>query len=70
MSTEREREMYVLTITQTIEKGIKECIDNIDTPPQSSMLDCLEAHRRLHSYLHRARKIFPNWNIKTELRES
>jgi hypothetical protein len=34
------------------------------------MADCLEAHRRLHSYLHHARKLVPNWNIKTELRES
>jgi len=70
MSTEHEREMYVLTVTQVIEKGVKACIDDIHTSPQSSMLDCLEAHQRLHSYLHHARQIVPSWNIKAELRES
>ena len=70
MLTEYEKEMLVLIVTQFIEKGVKECIDHISTPPQSSMVDCLEAHRRLHSYLHHARKLVPNWNIKTELRES
>ena len=70
MLTEYEKEMLVLIVTLFIEKGVKECIDHISTPPQSSMVDCLEAHRRLHSYLHHARQIVPNWNIKTELRES
>lgn len=70
MLTEYEKEMLVLIVTLFIEKGVKECIDHISTPPQSSMADCLEAHRRLHSYLHHARKLVPNWNIKTELRES
>jgi hypothetical protein len=70
MSTERGREMYVLAITEAIEKGIKECIDDINTPPQSTMLHSFKAHRRLHSYLHYARQIIPNWNIKAELRES
>ena len=65
MLTEYEKEMLVLIVTQFIEKGVKECIDHISTPPQSSMADCLEAHRRLHSYLHHARKLVPNWNIKT-----
>jgi len=70
MLTEREKEIFVLIITQITEKGVKECIDNIDASPQSSMIDCLEAHQKLHSYLHHARQIIPNWNIKTELRES
>ena len=70
MSTEHGREIYVLAITEAIEKGIKECIDDINTPPQSTMLNSFKAHRRLHSYLHYARQIIPNWNIKTELRES
>ncbi len=70
MSTERGREIYVLAITEAIEKGVKECIDDISTPPQSTMLHSFKAHRRLHSYLHYARQIIPNWNIKTELRES
>jgi len=70
MSTERGREIYVLAITEAIEKGIKECIDDVNTPPQSTMLHSFKAHRRLHSYLHYARQIIPNWNIKTELRES
>ena len=70
MSTERGREIYVLAITEAIEKGIKECIDDINTPPQSTMLHSFKAHRRLHSYLHYARQIIPNWNIKAELRES
>ena len=70
MSTERGREIYVLAITEAIEKGIKECIDDINTPPQSTMLNSFKAHRRLHSYLQYARQIIPNWNIKTELRES
>ncbi len=70
MLTEHEREIRVLIVMQVIEKGVKECIHNICTPPQSSMMDCLEAHRRLHSYLHHARQIVPDWNIKTELRES
>jgi len=58
MLTEYEKEMLVLIVTLFIEKGVKECIDHISTPPQSSMADCLEAHRRLHSYLHHARKLF------------
>ena len=70
MSTEHGREIYVLAITEAIEKGIKECIDDINTPPQSTMLNSFKAHQRLHSYLHYARQIIPNWNIKTELRES
>jgi len=70
MSTERGREIYVLAITEAIEKGIKECIDDINTPPQSTMLHSFKAHRRLHLYLHYARQIIPNWNIKAELRES
>ena len=44
MLTEYEKEMLVLIVTQFIEKGVKECIDHISTPPQSSMADCLEAH--------------------------
>jgi hypothetical protein len=70
MLTEYEKEMLVLIIILFIEKGVKECIDHISTPPRSSMADSLEAHRKLHSYLHHARKLVPNWNIKTELRES
>jgi hypothetical protein len=70
MLTEHEKEIFVLIVTQVIEKGVKECIDNIRTTPQNSMMDCLEAHRKLHSYLHHARQIVPDWNIKTELRES
>jgi hypothetical protein len=70
MLTEHEKEILVLIVMQVIEKGVKECIDNIYTSPQSSMMDCIEAHRKLHSYLHHARQIVPDWNIKTELRES
>lgn len=70
MSTERGREIYVLAIIEAIEKGVKECIDDISTPPYSTMLHSFKAHRRLHSYLHYARQFIPNWNIKAELRES
>ncbi len=70
MLTEHEREILVLIVTQITEKGVKECIDNINASPRSSMIDCLEAHQKLHSYLHHARQIIPDWNIKTELRES
>jgi hypothetical protein len=70
MSTGRGREIYVLAVTEAIEKGVKECIDDISTPPHSTMLHSFKAHRRLHSYLHYARQIIPNWNIKAELRES
>jgi hypothetical protein len=70
MLTEHEKEIFVLIITQITEKGVKECIDDINASPQNSMIDCLEAHQKLHSYLHYARQIIPDWNIKTELRES
>ena len=42
MLTEYEKEMLVLIVTLFIEKGVKECIDHISTPPQSSMVDALK----------------------------
>jgi hypothetical protein len=46
MLTEREKEIFVLIVTQITEKGVKECIDNINASPRNSMIDCLEAHQK------------------------
>jgi len=70
MSTEHEKEMNALALTAVIEKGIKVCIDDIDTHPQGSIMERIEAHNKFHLHSHYARKVIPDWNIKAEVRES
>ncbi len=70
MSTEHKKEMNTFVLTPVIEKELKACIDDIDTHPQGSIMALIDAYKKLHSHLHNARRVIPDWNIKAELRAS
>ncbi len=46
MSTEHEKEMNALALTPVIEKEIKAFIVDIDTHPQGSIMERIEAHNK------------------------